>query len=321
MHGVRWRATTMPLTLATFNVKNLLEPAAPRGQTAEAAGAGRALLAEKVAWIARTLHECDADVVGLQEIGPPELLDAVLAALPGTGYGRPILGTPDPRGIRCALVSRAPVALSQVHTAEALDFPVYRTGDPPPFGRRIPLRRGVVHARVEAAGLGPVDVLVAHFKSALAVPLRDASGREVEATSPRDVAEGTLRSLVWRAAEALHVRGVVDALLAARPGSLVAVTGDLNDVPGSVVVRTVQADGDGALLDCAARIPPERRFSSIHAAAHIQIDHVLASRSLYARLTAARFVNATLREHLVAPGGDEPPTVDSDHAPLVVRFD
>jgi hypothetical protein len=83
----------------------------------------------------------------------------------------------------------------------------------------------------------------------------------------------------------------------------------------------VQGGGDGALLDCAARIPPERRFSSIHAGAHVQIDHVLASQSLYARLTGARFVNATLRDHLAPPDGDEPPTVDSDHAPLVVRFD
>jgi endonuclease/exonuclease/phosphatase family metal-dependent hydrolase len=311
----------MPLTLATFNVKNLLEPVAPPGHAPEAAAADRALLGEKVAWIARTLRECDADVVGFQEIGPPELLDAVLAEMPRAGYGRPILGTPDARGIRCALVSRAPVALSQVHTAEALDFPVYRAGDPPPFGRRIPLRRGVVHARVEASGLGPVDVLVAHFKSARPVPLRDASGREVLPASPREVAEGTLRSLVWRAAEALHVRGVVDALLASRPGSLVVAMGDFNDVPGSVVVRTVQGDGDGALLDCTARIPPEHRFSTIHAGALVQIDHLLACQTLYARLTAARFVNATLREHPVPLDGDEPPTVDSDHAPLVARFD
>jgi endonuclease/exonuclease/phosphatase family metal-dependent hydrolase len=311
----------MPLTLATFNVKNLLEPPSQPARTAEAVAAGRALLGEKISWIARMLRDCDADVVGLQEVGPPELLDAVLAEIPQAGYTRPILGTADPRGIRCALVSRVPVALSQVHTAEALDFPAYSADDPPPFGRRIPLRRGVVHARVEAAGLGPVDVLVAHFKSPLAVRLRDSSGAEVEPRTPRETAEGSLRSLVWRAAEALHVRGIVDALLAARPGVLVAVVGDLNDVPGSVVVRTLQGDGDGALLDCAVRIPSEHRFSAVHAGAHLQIDHVLASQPLYARLAAARFVNATLREHPITPNGDEPPTVDSDHAPLVVRFE
>jgi predicted extracellular nuclease len=231
------------------------------------------------------------------------------------------VGTPDARGIRCALVSRLPVTTSRVHTAEALDFPVYQAGDPAPFGRRIPLRRGVVHARVEAEGIGPVDVLVAHFKSPRAVALRDASGREIEPRAAREAAEGMLRSLVWRAAEALHVRAIVDALLADHARALVAVVGDLNDVPGSVVVRALQGDGDGSLLDCAARVPTERRFSAIHAGARIQIDHVLASQPLYARLTAARFVNETLREHVVPADGEEHPTVDSDHAPLVVRFE
>jgi endonuclease/exonuclease/phosphatase family metal-dependent hydrolase len=295
----------MPLTLATFNVKNLLEVPSR----------------EKVAWIARTLGECDADVVGLQEIGPPELLAAVVAELPRAGYGPPVVGTPDARGIRCALVSRVPVTTSRVHTAEALDFPVYQADDPPPFGRRIPLRRGVVHARVEAAGLGPVDVLVAHFKSPLPVALRDASGREVEPRAAREAAEGMLRSLVWRAAEALHVRAIVDALLAERAGALVAVVGDLNDVPGSVVVRALQGDREGSLLDCTTRVPAERRYSAIHAGARIQIDHVLASQPLYAQLTAARFVNEALREHVVRPDGEELPTIDSDHAPVVVRFE
>jgi endonuclease/exonuclease/phosphatase (EEP) superfamily protein YafD len=125
---------------------------------------------------------------------------------------------------------------------------------------------------------------------------------------------------VWRAAEALHTRGIVDGLLAADPRAPVAVLGDLNDVPDSLVVRTLCGDGEGALVDCSSRVPREQRFSSIHDGKRIQIDHVLATERLYARLTAARFVNGDLREHASLPGGDELPTVDSDHAPLVVRF-
>jgi endonuclease/exonuclease/phosphatase family metal-dependent hydrolase len=309
----------MSLTLATLNVKNLLEPAADAGAPE------RALLADKVAWIARTLRDCDADVVGLQEIGPPELLASVLAEAPleKSGYREPILGTADARGIRCALLSRLPVVDARVHTAEALSFPVYRAGDPPPFGSRIPLRRGFVHARLQAPGLGPVDaldVIVVHFKSPRPVALRDAAGLEIEPVNARARAEGVLRGLVWRAAEALHARGIVDELLAADPRALVAVMGDLNDVPDSPVARALQADGDGSLLDCATIVPIEERFSAIHAGRRIQIDHVLASAPLYARLRSARFLNGALREHVFPPDGNEPPTVDSDHAPLVVRF-
>jgi endonuclease/exonuclease/phosphatase family metal-dependent hydrolase len=302
----------MGLTLATFNVKNLLELDGP------------AVLFEKIAWIAQRLRECDADVVGLQEIGPPELLGRVLDELLRSGAGgylEPLLGTADARGIRCALVSRLPLVAARVHTAAALSFPVYCEGDPPPFGERIPLRRGIVHARVQAPGLGAVDVIVVHFKSPRPVELRDASGVPVEAKTPRARAEGSLRSLVWRAAEALHARGIVDGVLASEPGALVAAVGDMNDVPGSPVLRAIQGEGDGALRDCAWQVPQEARFSAIHDGRRIQIDHVLATDRLYAHLTRARFLNGDLREHFAPAGGDEQQTVDSDHAPLVARFD
>lgn len=328
------------LAIATFNVKDLLEPRTDRE---------REVLPAKLDFLARTLAACDADVVGLQEIGPPELLEAVLQRLPGRGgYGEPVVGTADARGIRCALLSRRPVLEARVHTADALSFPVFREGDPPPFGSRIPLRRGVVHARVEAPWGGAVDVLVAHFKSSRPVPARDAAGRERrsedgEGERGQQRAEAALRSLVWRAAEALHVRGLVDGLVAGPAGATahVAVVGDLNDVPDSIPVRTVRGDIEAAatgtrradaLLDCTTRIEPRARFSVRHDGRATQIDHVLASAPLYARLETAAFLNAELRQHPPAPrlgsgpqptdlgGGDPEPQTDSDHAPLVARF-
>ncbi len=166
--------STMPFTpTATFNVKNLLE-ARDEGD--------RALLWRKLDGIAGMLRECDADVVGLQEVGPLALLDDVMARLPAMGYAAPVVGTPDARGIRCALLSRLPVLDARVETAAALPFPVFRVGDPAPFGTRIPLRRGLVRARVDTA-TGPVQILVVHFKSPLPVPLRDAAGVALEPTT------------------------------------------------------------------------------------------------------------------------------------------
>jgi endonuclease/exonuclease/phosphatase family metal-dependent hydrolase len=304
----------MPLRVATLNVLDLLEP----NDELE-----RAVLPGKLDWIARTLRECDADVVGLQEVGPGELVRAVferVTAAGAGGWGEPVLGTADARGIRCALLSRLPVVAAHVHTAEALDFPVFVQGDPSPFGRRIPLRRGVVQARVEAVGMGAVDVLVAHFKSARPVPLRTAAGAEVEASTTRDRAEGMLRSLVWRASEALHLRGLVDRVLADRHDAHVVVVGDLNDVPDSPAVRTVRGEGPGALLDCTAGIDAAKRYSAMHGGRRTQIDHALATAGLYARLADARFFNAELRDH-GADTRDAPPAVDSDHAALLVRFE
>jgi len=304
----------MPFALATFNVKNLLEPRDERE---------RATLRDKLDAIATQIRACDADVVGLQEVGPIDLVRAVVdrvKGLKGLPYGDPIIGTPDARGIRCALLARVPVVYARIVTAEALSFPVFRTCDPEPFGARIPLRRGVVHARVDVSGLGAVDVLVVHFKSSLPVGLRDASGAEVPPLTPRDRAAGMLRSLVWRGAEALHARKLVDDILARDPSGRVAVVGDLNDGPSSLVVRALRSEGEGELFDCAAGVETAARFSVLHQGSPAQIDHALVTANLYARLAHARFLNAALRDH-GAFDPAEPISVDSDHAPLVVRFE
>ena len=302
----------MPLTVATFNVKNLLDPASP---------AAREVLPAKLANIAGLMRACDADVVGLQEIGSEALIDQVLALLDGRGGYTVHMGTTDARGIGCALLARVPVVTARVHTATALPFPRFREDDPAPFGGRIPLRRGVVHARVAAPGLGNVDVLVAHFKSSRPVPARDASGAAIAARTPQARAEGVLRSLVWRASEALFVRGIVDEILAAEPHARAAAVGDFNDRPGSAALRALCGDGDGALLDCATGIDPAQRFSHFHDGQPSQIDHIVATAGLHARLRAARFLNERLRQHEPLPeDGEETPTADSDHAPLVAVF-
>ncbi len=304
----------MGLSLATFNLKNLLDP---RDEVE------RALLPRRLEVLGALLRDCDADVIALQEVGSVEMVRALAGRL-GSGplHSEAIVGGADARGIRCALLSRIAVLEARVHAADSLGFPVFREGDPAPFGSRIPLRRGVVHARVLAPAMGPVDVFVAHFKSPLPVALRDAAGAAIEPTDARSRAEGALRSVVWRAAEALYVRGLVDDVLATDPRARVAVAGDLNDVPESLVLRVLGGDGEAALVDCTRGVPEGRRFSAIHEGRRIQIDHVLATARLFGGVASARFLNASLRDHgTFEPGRTEPPTEDSDHAPLVVRFE
>jgi endonuclease/exonuclease/phosphatase family metal-dependent hydrolase len=172
---------------------------------------------------------------------------------------------------------------------------------------------------VDAGGLGSVDVLAVHFKSNRGLPLRDAGGREIPPTTEREYAEAGLRSFVWRAAEALYVRGLVDALLAANPARHVAVAGDLNDHPGSHVVRIVTGGGASPLTRCADVIPEEGRYSTLRRGARNQIDHVLVTAGLAERIERAAFLNEELRDHSELDP-EIVPTVDSDHAALVVSF-
>jgi len=307
----------MALTLATYNVKNLFEPRSD-GEIA--------IVDEKIMAIAQTVTASGADVVGLQEIGSALLARRLSALLAPIGFHAAVVGTADDRGIRCALLSRLPIRFARIHTSDSLDFPRFQVDDPRPFGARIPLRRGIVHVGIDVPPFGLISVLVVHFKSPLPAPLRDASGARLPIVTAHDRSEAFVRSWVWRAAEALFVRKLVDAALAnekAPDGSAsVAVVGDLNDGPESPIVHALRSDGPGALFDCTSAAASDLRYSIIHGGRRTQVDHILTTQPLATRVTRAAFDNARLRDHgPFESGADEPVTVDSDHALVAVRFD
>ena len=109
-------------------------------------------------FLAARIIESQADAVGLQEIGSEKLLEELVLSLKKHApYTHRIVGTPDVRGIRNALVSRLPFKSSGVLTSPSLEFPRFVEGDPSPFGARLPLRRGIVHAEIDAGDFGSVD--------------------------------------------------------------------------------------------------------------------------------------------------------------------
>jgi predicted extracellular nuclease len=298
------------LRLATYNVLNLFD-----GQD----DADKKVLAGKVEFLAARIVESAADVVGLQEIGSEKLLeDLVLSLQKDASYMHRVVGTPDVRGIRNALISRLPFKSSRVLTSPQLEFPRFVEGDPSPFGARLPLRRGVVHAEIDAGDFGSVDVLVVHFKSGRGVPLRTAAGEPIAPVVSRDYGEATVRALVFRAAESLFVRGAVDQLLA-DPKKKVAVVGDFNDVVDSVPVRIVRGGGPMLLQSCAELVPKEKRYTVMHSGDRKTIDHILVSSEMRNGLKNCSILNELLHDH--DAGYTDVPRADSDHALVVASFE
>lgn len=303
----------MPLRIATFNVKDFFLPRSD---------AERSVAIGKFRNIAMNLRRANADVVALQEIGDQQQLDRLVTELSDLGYEAPVVGTPDKRGIRVAILSRLPILWSQVHTQKTLPFPRFIENDAEPFPDRIPLRRGIVHVRVDSKDLGEVDVITTHFKSNLPVLQRTVDGREIEDTTPRARAESALRSLIQRAAEAIYVRGLVDDVFRALPDHAVCVLGDLNDGLDSLPVRIVRGLGEpstDALESCAQLIAPEKRFSCFHGNDKSMIDHILVSARLFRAAKHFEIFNEALRYHgpHIEPIA---PTEDSDHALCVAEF-
>jgi len=303
----------MSLRIATFNLKDFFLPRSD---------AERAVAPGKFANIGANLRRANADVVALQEVGEEQQLERLVNDLGDLGYGAPVVGTADKRGIRCAILSRLPIVWSQVHTHEKLPFPRFAEGDPEPFGTRIPLRRGIIHARVESPDLGEVDVMTMHFKSNLPVAFRTGDGRERPDTTPHERAESALRSLIQRAAEAIYVRGLVDDVFRGSPDHAVCVLGDMNDVVDSLPVRILRGLGERSkdmLASCAELLLPAERYSCFHGNDKMQIDHVLVSERLFRAATNFEIYNEALRYH---GAHVEPiaPTEDSDHALCVAEF-
>lgn len=303
----------MSLRIATFNLKDFFLPRSDSERSVSVA---------KFANVTANLRRANADVVALQEVGEVQQLDRLVNDLADLGYGAPVVGTADKRGIRCALLSRLPVVWSQVHTHRDLPFPHFVEGDAQPFVDRIPLRRGIVHARIESPDLGEVDVMTAHFKSNLPVRKRTLDGREVEDTTPHARAESALRSLIQRCAEAIFVRGLVDEVLGKSPDHAICVLGDLNDGADSLPVRIVRGVGEPSketLLPCAETLAPERRYSVFNGNEKVLIDHILVSDRLFRVLKSFEIYNENLRYH--GPHVEPmPPSEDSDHALCVAEL-
>ncbi len=309
--------TSPAFTLATFNVKDLIDPlfVGAAGETARRA---------KIATIADEVARANPDVLGLQEIGSAELVQQIVDAVTartGSVY-TVVMGMVDSRGIGCALVSRLPVLRQHVHQTDELPFPTFHPGDPPSFRGRLPLLRGVVHALIESP-FGAVDVLVAHFKSRRGVPGVAPDGSERAATTGVEHGEGLIRGLIWRSSEALFVRSIVDGLFTG-PEALIAVLGDLNDDVRSVPLMILRGRYQAPLLGVESLVPKEHRFTILHGADREaptgeQIDHILLSPELRRRAVSAEMQNESLRRHPFPQDGDLP-SADSDHALYSVRI-
>src|SRR5258706_296566 len=96
----RGKLARMPLRIATFNLKDFFVPRSD---------AERGVAVAKFANITSNLRRANADVVALQEVGDVQQLERLVSDLSDLGYGAPVAGTPDKRGIRVAILSRIPV--------------------------------------------------------------------------------------------------------------------------------------------------------------------------------------------------------------------
>lgn len=257
------------LRVVSWNVHDLFDESADPG-TIEAA-VPSAQVEARLDAIGAVLDRLDADVVLLQEVEHLALLRR-LGARTGHGEARLIEGN-DPRGIDVGLLSRWPVVRYRG-----------RAGELDAEGRRL-WPRDAVEAVVQA-GDARLVLLGTHLSSHLS----DADGAR-------------------RLEQAARLRQLADEAVAAEPGALVLVGGDLNDEAGSTPLEPLFGDGrwiDGAGGRAGGRAGAAPDWTWSDGRLHRALDH-LALRSGRSEALVAGWV----------AGGPEVAAA-SDHRPVVL---
>jgi endonuclease/exonuclease/phosphatase family metal-dependent hydrolase len=159
--------------------------------------------------LAAAMASLDADVLLLQEVETQACVDALTARL-GPDFPAAVIGELGWAGsVDVAVISKWPIARVQRHA----DAPI-----PHPINGTTTFAREFLEVELDVEGAA-VIVFVAHFKS----KFNDDRWRRV--------------------GEATAAREIVSARIADRPDAMVIMGGDLNDVPGSLPMDALVANG------------------------------------------------------------------------------
>lgn len=323
------------MRIATFNIDSLdMGPDAPIP------------LDERIPILRPQLERMRADVLCLQEIngqhasghGPRTLLalDKLIEGTRYQNYARAMTMVPGRTGAadvhNLVTLSRWPIKDSRSVCNSLVPPLKYRalTAVPPqPQPVDIGFERPILMTDVESAPAQFVTVINVHFRAPLAAPI---AGQKESAFVWRSVAgwaEGYALAAWKRTAQALEARLIIDSLMETDADRFIVVAGDFNaedhETPLKIIIGAEEDTGNGRLAQHALvvldrALPGDLRFSTLHHGRALMLDHILASRSLVARLRDIEVYNEALSDEIVsfAKGRQE---AGSFHAPLVAEFD
>lgn len=250
-----------------------------------------------------------ADLIALEEVENQQVLDDLLARpeLAGMNYRSILVEGNDMRGIDNAMLYRADrLKLDSVETltpaAPADMRPAGGSLDSSKLFARPPL---IAHftlqgALAAAAGVQQLTAVANHFKSKVGENPKKAVRRDVQAAT---------------------IGAWVDAQRGARPGANIVVLGDLNANPKerAMDLLTRDAQGQDRLFDAPVMLPKSERYTGSFQGHPNQLDHLLATPELHARLTGVEIP----RINTDAPGDPYDPTTpnaNSDHDPILATY-
>jgi endonuclease/exonuclease/phosphatase family metal-dependent hydrolase len=277
-------ARARPLTIATYNVENYVatgrrvdgayRQAYPKPEAAKSA-------------LRTVIRALDADVLGLQEMGPAGYLEELRRDLRAEGLDYPYAASVEAADTdrHVAALSRIPFRRVQAHSE--LEFPY--------SGGRARVKRGVLE--IVLSGDGPeLTLFLIHLRSRFTERADDPN------------------AALYRAGEAGAVRDLVLRRFPDPGRAYFLILGDCNDNKNSRPLRLLTRRGDTRIAAMTKAVDPAGEawtYAYGKEDTYSRVDYILASPALASAIAGdgARVYDG--------PGVREA----SDHRPVVVRLD
>jgi endonuclease/exonuclease/phosphatase family metal-dependent hydrolase len=317
------------MRIATFNIESLDLP--PKAHVD---------IEARIRVLRPVLERLEADILCLQEVNAqrlarhePRQLAALDEVLAGTRYERYVRSTTSVGGVladvhNLVTLSRFPVASERrvLHDLVPPLGPLNLGGAG--MAHEVRFDRPLLLTDITLLDGRTLSVVNVHLRAPIASPVHGEKSGPFAWRSVSGWGEGFLISALKRDAQALELRLLTEELLRSDPARLVAVAGDFNapDHSTALILATAPEEDTGssdlagsalAVLDRA--LPADRRFSILHHGRPQMVDHILASRALYAHFRRIEVHNEWLADEAVGFGKGLH-SAGSYHAPLVAEF-
>lgn len=274
------------LTVATYNLYNMFDVYDDPYSRDEGTRVKPRAEIEKVAEAIRAIN---ADVIAVQEVENEGILRTMVQKMLGDMKYRHVVVMPtnSERGGNIGVISRKPVVSIKSHRWARLTLE----------GKESSWRfaRDLMQVTIQATESKTLDLFVVHLKS------------------KRTVA-GDPNAVMWRSAEALGARRIVDRYLQANPGAWVCLAGDCNDTPDSAPIQLLlkpDAKGKAPLADLHSSLAKEKRITyRSKSYGNSNLDYIMASKALADRVVPDSAIIYS----------DADKASGSDHLPVVVKF-
>jgi endonuclease/exonuclease/phosphatase family metal-dependent hydrolase len=321
------------MRIGTFNLESL-------GNTHQKG----ASFEDRAAVLRPQLERLKADVLCLQEVDAPKVRGTRHAVdleclVEGTLYAENVLvvssgllgaGPADVHNL--AVLTRLPVIEEHTIRHTLVEPLRFRRHTPvPPDDDAVPLvwDRPLQHLVLALPTGGHLHLFNVHLRAPLAMAVPGQKAGPFAWATVSGWAEGFFAAAVKRAGQALELRLAIERVFDAAPDALIAVCGDFNAEDHDTALRLACAGEDDTGSGHLARrvltpvertLPTDRRFTVVHHGRPEMLDHILASRALFAHFVDVEIHNEMLEDELVAYGRISHPP-ESLHAPVVAIFD